>query len=85
VEFRLTIHSWELSKEEVRLLLQSIRDCEQGSFPDKKIAIVIEVPELSEKECAEILTSIKPAFALGPVILHKHNFDRGERPGDSSH
>ena len=50
-----------------RCLIQSIRDCEQRSFPDKEIFIWVEVPELSVAEAEEILASIKPAYT-GPRI-----------------
>ena len=64
---KLTIQSSELSKEELRLLIQSIRDCEQKWFPDKEITIWIEVPELREAEATEILASIKPPYRYGPI------------------
>ncbi len=62
MKVKLTFQSDELTKEELRTLIQSIRDCEQASFPDKKIYIWIEVPELTWEECQEILASIKPPF-----------------------
>ena len=65
MKFELTFESQQLSKEEVRLLVQAIRDCEQTSFPDKEIFIWIEVPELSMAECNEILASIKPPTSTG--------------------
>ena len=68
MQFKLTLQSQQLTKEEVQLLIQSIRDCEQESFPDKEISIWVEVPELSTSECQEILTSIKPHFKYGPLI-----------------
>ena len=68
MKVELTISSRQLTREDLRQLLQSIRDCELASFPDKEIAILIEVPELSSSECAEILTSIKPAYKYGPQI-----------------
>jgi len=36
-----------LTKEELRLPIQGIRDCEQKSFRDKEISIWIYAPELS--------------------------------------
>lgn len=71
MEVKVTIQSKELTKEELRALIQGIRDCEVKSFPDKEISIWVEVPELSEAECTEILTSIKPPYKYGPVILSK--------------
>ncbi len=62
MKIKLSLESQQLTKEELRLLIQSIRDCEQKSFPDKEIAIWIEAPELSASECEQILASIKPAY-----------------------
>jgi len=69
VKVKLTLESQQLSREELRLLVQSIRDCEQKSFPDKGIFIWIEVPELTREETSELLTSIKPPYKYGPVHL----------------
>jgi len=66
---KLAIHSSQLSREELQALLQAIRDCEQNSFPDKEIFVWIEVPELTEAECAEILASIKPQYKFGPFVI----------------
>ena len=71
MKFKLTCESRELSKEEVRLLIQAIRDCEQTSFPDKEMYIWIEVSQLSMAECSEILASIKPPYRHRPVILNE--------------
>ena len=73
MKVQVTIHSKELSKEEVRLLIQSIRDCEIKYFPNKEIRIWIEVPELTMAECTEILASIKPPYDYGPLIID-HRF-----------
>lgn len=69
MEVTITVQSEELSKEELRALIQAIRDCEQRSFPDKVIYIWIDAPELSRVECEEILTSIKPPYKSGPFHL----------------
>ena len=71
LKVKLTFESQQLSKEELRLLIQAIRDCEQTSFPDKEIFIWIEVPELSNAECNEILASIKPPYRHGPVTFKR--------------
>ena len=68
MEVKVTIQSKALSKEELRCLLQSIRDCEQEFFPDREISIWIEVPELTTVECTEILTSIRPPYKYGPSV-----------------
>lgn len=69
MQIKLTIQSKELSKEELRLLIQSIRDCEQKSFPEKAIFIWIEAPDLTPSEINEIFLSIKPAYNHGPTQL----------------
>ena len=72
MKVKLTLQSQQLTKEELRTLIQSIRDCEQASFPDKEISIWIEVPELTSEECAEVLASIKPPYKHGPTIIGRH-------------
>ena len=62
MKVQLIIESQHLTKEELRLLIQGIRDCEQKSFPNKEIAIFIEAPELSASECEQILASVKPPY-----------------------
>ncbi len=69
----IQISSEQLDKEDIRALLQSIRDCETQNFPGKVISIIVEVPELTPDVCKEVLTSIKPPFDYGPMI-----FKRGE-------
>ncbi len=69
---KLTIESQQLTREELRTLIQAIRTCEQASFPDKEIFMLIEVPELSKEECHEILASIKPPYKHGPTIIVRH-------------
>jgi len=72
VKVKLTLESKELTKEELRCLIQSIRDCEIKYFPKKEISIWVEVPELSAEECAEILASIKPPYGRGPTIIRRN-------------
>ncbi|GAI13654.1 unnamed protein product [marine sediment metagenome] len=62
MKVKVTIQSQQLSKEDLRTLIQSIRDCEQKSFPDKEIAIWVDAPELTSAEASEILASIKPPY-----------------------
>jgi hypothetical protein len=71
MEVKLTIESKQLSKEELRALIQAIRDCEQKSFPDKEIFIWIDAPELSSEDAAEILDSIKPPYKYGTTLWVK--------------
>jgi len=69
MKMNVVVYSEELNKEDIRVLLQGIRDCEQKSFPDKAIAVAVFVPELSTEEMTEILSQMKPPFKQGPVIL----------------
>jgi len=43
VKVKLSVRSDQLDKEDVRALLQAIRDCEKATFPDKEIYISCEV------------------------------------------
>ncbi len=65
----IVIYSEDLTKEDVQLLLQSIRDSEQKSFPDKEIGIAVFVPELTTDECSEIIKDMRPPFKDGPIAL----------------
>jgi len=69
MQVTITIQSRELSKEELRLLIQRIRDCEMKYFPGKEISVWVEVPGLTAAECVEILASIKPPYKHGPISL----------------
>lgn len=71
MEVTVTIQSNQLSKEELRALIQGIRDSEQKSFPDKEIYIWIDAPELTNEEAAEILDSIKPPYKYGTSLWVK--------------
>jgi hypothetical protein len=63
------VKSRELNKDDLILLLQTIRDCEQKNFKHKEISIAVEAPDLSVDEMGEILKSIHPPFTYGPVIF----------------
>jgi len=69
MKVNVSIKSDQLTKEDLRALLQAIRDCEMTTFPNKEIYVSAEVPELSEGDTLEILTSIKPPYNYGPVIF----------------
>lgn len=62
MEIKVTIRSKQLSKEELRHLIQSIRDCEQKSFPTKEIYIHVDAPGLTFAQVQDILRSIRPPF-----------------------
>ena len=70
MEVKVLIQSKQLSKEELQLLIQAIRDCEQKSFPDKEISIWIDAPDLTREEMTEILTSIEPPYKYGPIHVN---------------
>jgi len=69
MKVKIVINATGMTKEDMRALLQAIRDCEMATFPDKKIYVSAEVPELSTDEMTEILTSIRPPYNYGPVIF----------------
>ena len=71
MEVTVPIRSKDLSREELRDLIQAIRDCEQKSFPDKEIYIWIDAPELSNEKATEILDSIKPPYKYGTTLWLK--------------
>ena len=73
---KVIVQSEQLSKDDLRCLLQAIRDCEQSFFREKEIWISAEAPELNSDEMTEVLTSIRPHYEYGPVIFR---YGRGER------
>lgn len=75
---KVIVQSQQLSKDDLRCLLQAIRDCEQSFFREKEIWILAEALELSADEMTEILISIKPHYEYGPTIF-KTKAVRGER------
>lgn len=82
MKVNLSVKSDQLSKEDLRALLQAIRDCEKATFPDKEIYVSAEAPELSTDEMTEILTSIKPPYDYGPVIFkYAEEQEKGEAKG----
>ena len=69
MKINIVIFSEELTKEDIRLLLQSIRDFEQTSLPHREIGVAVFIPELSTDECREVVKDIKPPFKHGPFVL----------------
>ena len=69
MKITITIKSNQLSKEDLHLLLQAIRDCEQQYFKDKEIFVSAEAPELTTDEMGNILKNIRPPYAYGPVVF----------------
>jgi len=64
-----SITSYQLTKEDIRALLQAIRDCEMATFPQKEIYVSVEAPDMTSEDMTEVLTSIKPPYEYGPVIF----------------
>lgn len=65
----IIVRSEELDKDDVRALLQTIRDCEIANFKEKVITISVHVPALTKEECTAILTSIEPPYEIGPFTF----------------
>ncbi len=66
---KVIVQSEQLTTDDLRRLLQAIRDCEQRFFREKEIWVSAEAPELTSEEMTEVLTSIKPPYDYGPVIF----------------
>ena len=69
MKVNVVIYSEDLTREDIQLLVQSIRDCEQKLFPQKEIGIFLFVPELTTEEGITIMTGIKPPFKFGPFVV----------------
>ncbi len=69
MKVKLIIDSQQLTKEELQQLIQSIRDCEQKSFPDKEVFIWIDAPGLSASEGKQISASIKPPYKYKYLMI----------------
>ncbi len=69
MKVNVVLYSEGLTKEDVQLLLQSVRDCEQKLFPEKEIGIFLFVPDLTAEEGTSMMAGIKPPFKFGPFAL----------------
>jgi len=69
MKVNFSIKSDQLNKEDIRALLQAIRDCEMATFPEKEIYVSVEAPDMTSEDMTDILTSIKPPYSYGPVIF----------------
>jgi hypothetical protein len=74
----VAITSEQLDRDDLHLLLQAIRDCEQGHFKDKEIFVGVDVPDLTMDEMGEIVKGINPPYNYGPFIF-KYKGDKSER------
>lgn len=71
IRVKVTIQSDELSKDDLRALLQAIRDCEQRFFKEKRIWVRVDAPDLGSSEMNEVLTSVNPPYEYGPIIINR--------------
>jgi len=71
LETKILIESRQLSKEELRVILQVIRTTEQKIFPEKELSIVVMAPDLTTQEMLELLDSINPPLRYGPVVFSR--------------
>lgn len=62
----ILIYSEDLAEEDIGVLLQAIRDCEQKSLRDKQIGITVFVPALTLEELAKIINGVATPFNHGP-------------------
>ena len=77
MKINIVVYSDDLTRDDVALLLQAIRDCEQKLFPQKEIGIFLFAPALTTSAATEIVAGIKPPFAHGPFAL-------GGKPGENA-
>lgn len=73
MEINISIVNDTLSEEELKKLIQCIREIEQNK-PERHMNIFINSPEKTMKEATEVLSSIKPGFPFMKVI----RFDKEE-------
>lgn len=76
----LIVASDFLSKEEIRALLQAVRDVEQANFPNKQIMILLLAPKLSAAECKDMIESIRPPFTGAPPMVIPRREPPPEQP-----
>jgi len=69
MKVNFSIKSDQLDKEDIRALLQAIRDCEMATFPEKELYVTVEALDMTSEDMTEVLTSIKPPYDYGPVIF----------------
>lgn len=78
MRIKVTIQSDEITQDDLRALLQAVRDCEQRFFKEKRIWIRVDAPELSYTEMTGVLTSIRSPYDYGPVVIkRKENEEAG--------
>jgi len=79
MKINMSIKSDQLNKEDIRALLQAVRDCEMATFPEKEIYVSVEAPNMVRADMTDILTSIKPPYNYGPVIFKYRDKEEDRR------
>ena len=90
MKISIVIRGEDFAGEDLRLLLQGIRDADQKFSPEKQIFMVVSAPELTAQECVEILSSLKPPFEQQrTIVLGKEGIPRvsssGKEKKDDAH
>lgn len=73
MEINISIIDDILSEDELKKLMQCVRDIEQNK-PERHINIFINSPESTTEEMKELLSSISPGFPFMKII----KFDKKE-------
>lgn len=85
----IVISGEDFTREDLRLLLQGIRDQEQKFSQNKEMFMAVSAPELTAQEMVEILGSLNPPFKQGPIVLGKEGVSRvfslGKEKEDDTH
>jgi len=67
MEINISVVNDNLSDDEMKKLLQCIREIEQNK-PERHISIFIDSPDSSVKDMKELISSVKPGFPYVTVI-----------------
>ncbi len=73
MEINITVNNDTLSEDELKKLMQCIREIEQNK-PERHINIFINSPEKTTEEVKNVLSSIKPGFPFIKIL----KFDKEE-------
>ncbi|MFP3975883.1 MAG: hypothetical protein ACLFVK_06650 [Dehalococcoidia bacterium] len=68
---KITIESNQLTKDDLQVLLQAVRGCEQQHFKDKAVYIVVEAPELWSRDVSAIIAGIDPRVGCSPIVFRR--------------
>ena len=72
----------DFTREDLRILLQGIRDQEQKFSHDKEMFMAVSAPELTVQEMVDILSSLKPPFKQGPIVLGNEGISGASKLGE---